>query len=61
MSEYTKFKEIQKLNFKNRDTTKKCIDCNGELQPHWYGYSCMECGQMFNFKLEYIKKAEDLI
>ncbi len=57
---YQEFKDIQKFNYDNRDKNKVCRDCGGKLMSVWYGYSCIECGQIFNQKLEYANQ-DDLI
>jgi len=49
---YKQFKDIRKFNFENRDHTKLCPDCGGQLMPQWYGYTCIDCGKMLNDKLQ---------
>lgn len=52
MSDYTKFKEVQKFNAENCD--KICSDCGESLTPQWYGYVCHNCGMAYNDNLKQI-------
>lgn len=58
MSDYTKFKEVQKFNKLNCD--KKCPECGGNLQPQHFGYSCYGCGLMLTRDLKHAT-IDDLI
>jgi hypothetical protein len=59
INEYTKYKAIKQFNFQNKDKSKTCPDCSGQLQPQYYGYSCIDCGQLLTNELK-PAKCEDL-
>lgn len=53
MESYKASKDIKKFNYENRDKTKTCPDCkSNNLQPQYYGYSCLDCGALLTYDLK---------